>query len=449
MTSPAKSRSRPFAGIDPRMGAVVNDNTPPTFPAHELLGLDELPRPPAAEAVVHYARLTRIASYPAHPDAAAEAGTAAPPIDPLPDVPRSVRAGTRTASLAASLCSLLFHVAVFSALMTAVVTLPEDPVEDAGDSVSVVMLGNGDADQQASGEENKEPPKPDEIVAEAVQPSKTETAEVTPVEPQQTEPAPAVQPSEPVPEAIQPDPVQPTQALSQVSPETVVSQEPEVLAAQVPAEPTVVQPQASEVPLEETKPPAAPPSDAATTPVPPVPASPAEIIPPEETVKPIEKPTPPPKVQKPKEVVKKPPPKAAKLKSGSKGENEQDSKRGSSEGTETARSDSNSAAVGNRQGSGSAAVANYPGKVQSRIRRSVRPPSQYRRMTAPLTVRVQLTVGASGELTSLSVARSSGVPEIDNVALDGVRRAAPFPSLPPEWGKPSWTFTQEVQVTGN
>jgi protein TonB len=48
----------------------------------------------------------------------------------------------------------------------------------------------------------------------------------------------------------------------------------------------------------------------------------------------------------------------------------------------------------------------------------------------------------------LSVARSSGIPELDQAVVDGVRRAAPFPPLPAEWGKPVWTFTQEVQVTG-
>jgi protein TonB len=94
-------------------------------------------------------------------------------------------------------------------------------------------------------------------------------------------------------------------------------------------------------------------------------------------------------------------------------------------------------------------VANYPGKVQSRIRRSVRVPDEFKRMTAATTVRVRLTIGSSGDLTSVSLSRSSGVSELDNAVLEGVRRAAPFPPLPPEWGKPSWSFTQEVQVTGD
>jgi protein TonB len=66
-----------------------------------------------------------------------------------------------------------------------------------------------------------------------------------------------------------------------------------------------------------------------------------------------------------------------------------------------------------------------------------------------MSVRVRLTIGGSGAISGLSVARSSGIPELDQAVVDGVRRAAPFPPLPAEWGKPSWSFTQEVQVTGD
>jgi len=59
-----------------------------------------------------------------------------------------------------------------------------------------------------------------------------------------------------------------------------------------------------------------------------------------------------------------------------------------------------------------------------------------------------VVIGGDGSLTGLSVARSSGIPELDQAVVSGVQRASPFPPLPSEWGKPSWTFTQEVQVTG-
>ena len=152
--------------------------------------------------------------------------------------------------------------------------------------------------------------------------------------------------------------------------------------------------------------------------------------------------------EKPKAEKKEPPKKVVKKVAGSQGENKQDSRRGANDGQETANSDQNSRSAGSSGGAGSAAVANYPGKVQSRIRRAVRVPSEYKRMSASMNVRVRLTIGGDGSLTGLSVARSSGIPELDQAVVSGVQRASPFPPLPPEWGKPSWTFTQEVQVTG-
>jgi protein TonB len=154
-------------------------------------------------------------------------------------------------------------------------------------------------------------------------------------------------------------------------------------------------------------------------------------------------------VEKPKDVAKRQPPKQAKVKAGSDGSSAADSKRGSSEGQESARSDHNSESASDSSGAGSAAVSNYPGKVGSRIRRSVRVPTEYKRMAALMNVRVHLTIGARGDLASLSVVRSSGIPELDSAVTEGVRRAAPFPPLPSEWGKTSWSFTQDVQVTGN
>jgi protein TonB len=262
------------------------------------------------------------------------------------------------------------------------------------------MIGNSDMDQMAAGEESPQQP-PEEVTAEAVQP---ETVQPTEVKPEEMQPAEA--------EAVQPTEteVQPTEMAEVVQP----TEQPQVLATQAPAETTVVQPAETVQPVEPTP----------------------------EVVTPVEKPKP---VAKPKDVVKKSVPKIAKVKTGSNGENQQDSKRGSVEGTETSQSDTNSLSNARRTGSGSAAVANYPGKVQARIRRAVRLSSKYEK---GITVRVRLTIGASGELASLSVARSSGIPELDEAVTDGVRRAAPFPPLPPEWGKPSWTFTQEVQVTG-
>ncbi|AVA22556.1 MULTISPECIES: TonB family protein [unclassified Rhizobium] len=410
-----------------RAGGDMNDNNPSVLPGHELAGLDGLPSPPAAEAVVHYSRFAQIGSFPAHPSEPVADASGPPSMDLSAERPDRVLAlGKRTVTFAC-VGSFLFHAAIVAALLVTMVATPEDAVEEAGDTVSVIMLGSSDMDQMSAGEESKDP-QPEEITADAVQPETVQPADVTPAE---TE---AVQPMPQTMEAAQPS--------QQVSPETVVSPEPEVLATQAPAETTVVQPMTASVQ----------PTDAESTEV--RPAEPVEVqptetaqaaIPPTEVVTPVEKPAQQAKpVEKPKDVVKKPVPKAVK-KAGSGGESEQDSKKGSAEGTETAQSNTNSLTDGQRSGSGSAAVANYPGKVQSRIRRAVRLSSKYEK---GITVRVRLTIGSGGELSSLSVARSSGIPELDEAVTDGVRRAAPFPPLPPEWGKPSWSFTQEVQVTG-
>ncbi|WFU07938.1 TonB family protein [Rhizobium sp. CB3090] len=410
----------------------MNDNHPSVLPGHELTGLDDVPRPPAAEAVVHYSRFAHIGSFPAHP-AEPVPDASEPPTMELPaDGPsRGLSTSKKTVTFAC-LGSFLFHAVIVAALLVTMVTAPEDAVEEAGDTVSVIMLGSSDLDQMSAGEESKEP-QPEEITADAVQPETVQPADVKPAEME------AVQPVTETVEAAQP-----SQPLQQVSPETVVSPEPEVLATQAPAETTVVQSMTSVQPTD------AEPAEIRPAEAEPVDVQPTEItqaaVPPSEVVTtPVEKPVKPAKpVEKPKNVVKKQPPKVAK-KAGSGGESEQDSKKGAAEGTETAQSNANSQADGQRSGSGSAAVANYPGKVQSRIRRAVRLSSKYEK---GMMVRIRLTIGAGGELSSLSVARSSGIPELDDAVTDGVRRAAPFPPLPPEWGKPSWSFTQEVQVTG-
>ncbi|MGV1834220.1 TonB family protein [Rhizobium rhizogenes] len=384
-----------------RSGDGLNDNYPSVLPGHELAGLDGLPRPPTAEAVSHYSRFTQIGSYPAHPTEPAPDASEPPVMDMLSAERTQKVAGAGKKSLAfAGLGSCFFHAMVIAALLVAIVATPEEAQEEAGDTVSVVMIGNSDMDQMAAGEESPQQP-PEEVTAEAVQPETVQPTETKPDE---------VQPAEP--EAVQPaeTEVQPTEMAEVVQP----TEQPQVLATQAPAETTVVQPAETVQPVEPTP----------------------------EVVTPLAKPV---RQEKAKEVVKKPVPKIAKVRTGSSGESQQDSKRGSVEGTETSQSDTNSLSNARHTGSGSAAVANYPGKVQARIRRAVRLSSKYEK---GITVRVRLTIGASGELASLSVARSSGIPELDEAVTDGVRRAAPFPPLPSEWGKPSWTFTQEVQVTG-
>jgi protein TonB len=47
-------------------------------------------------------------------------------------------------------------------------------------------------------------------------------------------------------------------------------------------------------------------------------------------------------------------------------------------------------------------------------------------------VKVEATIAPSGQLLSQSIAESSGIAELDRAAIASVRRAAPFPAIPPE-----------------
>ena len=207
------------------------------------------------------------------------------------------------------------------------VAAPEDAVEEAGDTVSVIMLGSSDMDQMSAGEESTEP-QPEQVTADVVQPETVQPTDVKPAEAEAVQPQPtAVQPVETA-EAVQPTPetveaAQPSQPQQQVSPETVVSPEPEVLATQAPAETTVVQPITASVQPTNDEPDEVRPTE--TKPVEVQPTETAQAaIPPTEVVTPVEKPVQQAKpIEKPKDVVKKQMPKTVKVKAGSGGESEQ------------------------------------------------------------------------------------------------------------------------------
>lgn len=70
-------------------------------------------------------------------------------------------------------------------------------------------------------------------------------------------------------------------------------------------------------------------------------------------------------------------------------------------------------------------MANYPGAVMNRISRTRRVNTNIRG-----TVVVSFRVAPNGGLAAVSVAASSGNAELDQIALDHIRRAAPFPAPP-------------------
>jgi protein TonB len=399
-----------------RSGDGLNDNYPSVLPGHELTGLDSLPRPPTAEAVSHYSRFTQIDSYPAHPTEPAPDASEPPVMDMLSaEKPSHVLSAGKKGVTFAGIGSCLFHLVVVAAVLFAAV--PPENVDDdvAGDTLSVVMLGNGDADVRAKGDDIKQPPEPEQVTAEAVQPETVQSTITEPVE------AEAAQPVETT-EAIQPTP----ETVQQVSPETIVTSQPEILATQAPAEATVVQPANAE----------------------PVEVQPTEIteaaVPPAEVVTPVDKPVQqrPKPADKPKEV-KKQPQKVVKMKAGSNGNALENSTRGSSEGTETAQSDKNSLSNARRTGSGSAAIESYKGKVRSCIQRAIRRISPRERN---LTVSMRFMVNSSGQVLSPAIAGGSGNQEVDQAVLAALRGVGSCPPIPSEVGLSSMPFFIPIQV---
>jgi protein TonB len=438
----------------------LNDNTPGVHPGHELADLRNAQHQPAGEQVIHYARFAQISSFPDHPEAAPTAPVTPLPMDAAVEKQEDEKAPVRRRLTVTCICSLLFHAALAAALIVAFPKAPEEAIEEAGEAVSVVMYGNSDVDQTAAGE--TETTVQEEIIPEAVQPDTIQPMQTAQVRPE------AVQPTEVSPVETQ-DAIQqaPAPEVTRVSPETSAAVEPEILVSEVPAEESVVQPMSTVVPEQQvpvdTVSPEVQPAEVQPTAVQPAEVPPTEVMPaetqpevaqPPEEVKPVETaevqpepekpeevvtPTPKPKVttqEKPKPVEKKRPPKKT---AGSQGEGQQDSQRGVAEGNSSVQSDSNSQAANGNNGVGTAATANYTGKVRSRIRRAIRQPRGVQG-----SVVVTFSVNGGGGLTSARVSRGSGVPEIDQLALDAVRRAAPF-SPPP--GGLAMTMSAPIEIT--
>jgi protein TonB len=83
------------------------------------------------------------------------------------------------------------------------------------------------------------------------------------------------------------------------------------------------------------------------------------------------------------------------------------------------------AAAAESAGSGAKATANYGSAVMKKIRTTKK-----QRAPAKGTVVVGFAITADGGLASVKVLQSSGSSELDQVALDHIRRSAPFPPPP-------------------
>ncbi|QKV20381.1 energy transducer TonB family protein [Oricola thermophila] len=117
----------------------------------------------------------------------------------------------------------------------------------------------------------------------------------------------------------------------------------------------------------------------------------------------------------------------AKVANAARGNSDRNARTGRSDGRVEAKAKSGGKLrAGTAARAGNAKASNYPGKVYSKIRRT-----RQKRAGGSGVARIGFSITANGGLASARVVASSGSPAVDKVALDHIRRSAPFPPPPP------------------
>jgi periplasmic protein TonB len=166
--------------------------------------------------------------------------------------------------------------------------------------------------------------------------------------------------------------------------------------------------------------------------------------------KPQEQPLAPPdnKPEPPKQVAKAKPPRKPAPEKPAKAKREAARGQGES-GKETDATSSLAATRGAQGRAGSAggnAAANpsFRASVMAHLARYKRYPEAARIQRMRGRVMVTFSLDASGTVTGVSLAGSSGLSLLDSEALAMVHRASPFPRIPPETGQASASFTAPI-----
>ncbi|HEV7880398.1 energy transducer TonB [Bradyrhizobium sp.] len=94
-----------------------------------------------------------------------------------------------------------------------------------------------------------------------------------------------------------------------------------------------------------------------------------------------------------------------------------------------------------------AALASYNQRVAAHLQRFKQYPSGARAAGEQGTSRLSFTLGRSGQVLGSRLAGSSGHPSLDGETLAMVRRAQPFPPMPPELQRASMSFSIPVQFS--
>lgn len=94
---------------------------------------------------------------------------------------------------------------------------------------------------------------------------------------------------------------------------------------------------------------------------------------------------------------------------------------------------------------GADAFADFRGRVLAHLARHKRYPEQARLMRVSGRVAVTFSFDARGRVTAVSLAASSGHASLDQEAIAMVRRASPFPPIPPQTGRAVASFTAPIR----
>lgn len=100
--------------------------------------------------------------------------------------------------------------------------------------------------------------------------------------------------------------------------------------------------------------------------------------------------------------------------------------------------------VGQSGTGGAGALASYRSRVMAHLVRYKRYPDAARRQQMQGRAIVTFSLDANGQVTGVSLARSSGHELLDAETLAMVRRASPFPRIPPEAGQTRASFTAPI-----
>jgi protein TonB len=95
----------------------------------------------------------------------------------------------------------------------------------------------------------------------------------------------------------------------------------------------------------------------------------------------------------------------------------------------------------------SAALASYNQLVAAHLQRFKQYPSSAKAAGEQGTSRLSFTLSRSGQVLGSRLAGSSGHPSLDGETLAMVRRAQPFPPMPPELKQPSMSFSVPVRFS--